>query len=418
MTITVPVDDRGEMSEETFREQARSFLSVNAARRGERSFEWGVGSDAVGLYPNQTAVEEQTELALGRQWRAKVFDAGFGWITGPQRYGGRGLPYRFEQIWQEELRSYDTPPERIFSVGLGMVGPTILHHGSEELRRQYLRGIYRTDVVCCQLFSEPEAGSDLANLRTTAVRDGDEWVVNGQKVWTSSAHLAQIGELLCRTNPEAPRYRGLSVFLIDMSTPGIDVRPLRQMTGGSTFNEVFFRDVRIPDSRRIGDVDDGWRIAMSTLTSERSAIAGGNNGSATVVAEMVQRLIMTARHLGRDREPVIRDALAKAVVDTRVMAMVLGRFQAESSAGKGSGAKLSIGKLFGTQIMDQIAHIAELLLGPSVVADSGEWGTFAWSEFVLSVRGKHVGGGTDQVQRNALAERVLGLPKDRRPESR
>ncbi|HEX9316708.1 MAG TPA: acyl-CoA dehydrogenase family protein, partial [Actinomycetota bacterium] len=233
------------ITKDEFRAEASAFLEANAKRRLKVSQAWGEGSDEVGILPERTPEEDLRVLAEAKEWRAKAFDAGFGWITGPEAYGGRGLPREYDRVWQGLENDYDVPGIGPFGIGLGMVAPTIQAHAIEDVRRQYLAPLYRGDVVACQLFSEPVAGSDLAGIQTRAMRDGDEWVLNGQKVWTSGAHYSDIGEIITRTAtyPDS-RHRGLTMFLVDMKAPGVEVRPLRQMTGGAAFNEVFFTDVR------------------------------------------------------------------------------------------------------------------------------------------------------------------------------
>ena len=215
-----------------FADEARGFLDAHAARRdGSSGFAWGEGSDYVGFFGDPRG-DDAADVAAARAWQRVRHENGFGWITGPKAYGGRELSSLHDFTYDLVEAEYDTPDTEVLSViGLGMVGPTILAHGSDYLREKYLPAMYRGDAVACQLFSEPAAGSDLAAVKTRAVRDGDEWVVNGQKVWTSGAHYSEIGELLCRTDPEAPKHRGITAFVLDMTLPGVTVRPLRQMTG-------------------------------------------------------------------------------------------------------------------------------------------------------------------------------------------
>jgi len=270
------------LSLEDFRAEALAFLDANAKPRQDERTGWGEGSDSVGLLAEKTFEEEMEEVRAAKEWRAQVFDAGFGWITGLEQYGGRELPSSHEREWQGLASRFDTPSETPFGIGLGMVAPTILAHATDKVKDLYLRDLYRGDLVACQLFSEPGAGSDLAGLQTRAVRDGDEWVVTGQKVWTSGAQFSDIGEIICRTDPDAPKHKGLTGFVVDMHAPGVEVRPLRQMTGGASFNEVFFVDVRVPDDHRLGDVNEGWTVALTTLMIERAAIGGAGGGAGVV----------------------------------------------------------------------------------------------------------------------------------------
>jgi alkylation response protein AidB-like acyl-CoA dehydrogenase len=296
-------------------------------------------------------------------------------------------------------------------ISLGMVAPTILTHAIEPIRRRYLAALYRGDLIGCQLFSEPGAGSDLAGISTRAIRDGDHWIVEGQKVWTSGAHYSDIGLLLARTSP-GPRHRNLTAFVVDMAAPGVDVRPLRQMTGGAAFNEVFLSDVTVPDDHRLGEVDGGWTVALTTLMHERNSV-GGAGGGAGILS--TARLIATARQFGLDRDPVARQALASVYTRLAVARYTRLRSEARRRSGMPPGPEGSIAKLAHTQNLAAVADLMTRFLGPRLIADSGEWGTWAWHEFVLGVPGFRLGGGTDEIQRNILAERVLGLPKDPPP---
>jgi alkylation response protein AidB-like acyl-CoA dehydrogenase len=397
------------ITRDEFRAEATAFLEANATRRVEATQVWGEGSDEVAIFPERTPEEDAAMLAEAKEWRAKVYDAGFGWVSGPEEYGGRGLPREYERVWQGLESDYDVPSIGPFGIGLGMVAPTILAHAIEDVRRQYLPAMYRGDVVACQLFSEPVAGSDLAGIQTKAVRDGDEWVLNGQKVWTSGAHFSDIGEIITRTTTfEDSRHRGLTMFLVDMKAPGVEVRPLRQMTGGASFNEVFFTDVRIPDEMRLGDVDQGWTVALTTLMNERMAIGGGGVGGGMNLAG---RLTALARHLGLADDPHVRQQLAEVMIRLSVNRYTTLRAMAKMRAGQLPGPELSTLKLALTNNMQKMSQLLTSLLGPRLIADTDEWGTYAWSQFMLSVPGMRVAGGTDEVLRNIVGERVLGLPK-------
>jgi len=403
------------ISEADFRAEAKVFLDANAERRTEEKFEWGKGSDQVGLLDEKTPEQEAAEIAAAKAWKAKEFDAGFGWIMGPEEYGGRGLSGDHGRAYREVASGYSVPSQTIFGIGLGMVAPTILAHAIPEVRERYLRPLYRGDLVACQLFSEPVAGSDLAGIQTRAVRDGDEWLVTGQKVWTSGAHYSDIGEIITRTDPDKPKHKGLTMFLVDMKAPGVEVRPLRQMTGGASFNEVFFEEVRVPDSHRLGDIEQGWTVALTTLMNERAAIGGGSGG---VPSLNFNRFKEIAHHLGCDEDPVIRQRLADIYARLTVARYTHLRAMAKMQAGQLPGPEMSIAKLALTQNMSVIAQTLGEMLGPRMIADSGEWGTFAWSEFLLGIPGMRVAGGTDEIMRNIVGERVLGLPKEPAPSAK
>ncbi|HXW35521.1 MAG TPA: acyl-CoA dehydrogenase family protein [Acidimicrobiales bacterium] len=398
------------ITEEDFEREAAAFLRDHAQPKVEVNLAWGEGSDQVSVLPERTLEEEKAELEQARAWMRTRFDAGFGWITGPERFGGRQLTRGHQRRYEALEAGFDTPTLTAYGVGLGMVAPTILAHATDEVKEAYLRSMYRGDIVACQLFSEPGAGSDLAGLQTKAVRDGDEWVVSGQKVWTSGAHLSQIGEVICRTDPDAPKHKGLTGFVVDMTAPGVEVRPLRQITGGASFNEVFFNEARIPDSHRLGDVNGGWTVALTTLMNERAAIGGGgSSGSGTLAT---QRLIEMVRHQGKSDDPLIRQQLAQIVIAGKVAAYTNMRSMAKVAAGQLPGPEMSIGKLTLTANMRRTSELVSAVLGPKLVANSGEWGTFAWSQAVLGVPGMRIAGGTDEILRNIIGERVLGLPKE------
>ena len=402
------------IDEEAFATEALAFLEGNAKVRTDEHTRWGEGSDRVALFSEKTRSQERIEVEEAKAWRTTVFDAGFGWITGPVRYGGRGLPSSYERAWQALQAGFDVPSMARFGIGLGMVAPTILAHGSDAVKDRYLRSMFRGEIIACQLFSEPGAGSDLAGLQTAAVRDGDEWIVNGQKVWTSGAQYSDIGEVLCRSDATLPKHKGLTGFIVDMNAPGVDVRPLRQMTGGASFNEVFFTDVRIPDDHRLGAVNEGWGVALTTLMNERAAIGGGGVG----VSIGVGRLIELLRHLGKADDPILRQQLADVWINTNVARYTGLRAMERVLAGQLPGPEMSISKLALANNLRRVATFVSAALGPKLVADSGEWGTYAWSELVLGIPGFRIAGGTDEVMKNIIGERVLGLPKDPPVEAR
>ena len=393
---------------EAFTSEARDFLEANAARKeAERTFVWGEGSDKVAMFEERNRTEETNDLRRACDWRAKKYDVGFGWITGPAEYGGRGLPGAYEKAWNALESQYQVPNQSAFTIGLGMVAPTILAHGSETAKQSYLARMYRADIVGCQLFSEPGAGSDLASLQTKAERDGEEWVITGQKVWTTGAQYSDIGEIIARTNPDLPKHKGLTGFVVDMKAPGVDVRPLRQMTGGASFNEVFFNEVRVPDADRLGDLNNGWNVALTTLMNERAAIGAGGGG-----INLYARAIELVRHLELNDDPLVRDRLADLIIHARVSNYNNQRAMDKIKAGQLPGPEMSIAKLAGTMNLRRLGDFVSHVLGPRLVADTGEWGTYAWAMLVLGTPGGRIAGGSDEIMRNIVGERVLGLPKD------
>jgi alkylation response protein AidB-like acyl-CoA dehydrogenase len=394
-----------------FREEVVAFLDANVPLKAEeKRFVWGQGPDSAALFREPDRDKEAEDLARAKAWRAKRWDAGLGWISGPSRYGGRELPGPYDRAYSELESRYDVPNQSYFGIGLGMVAPTIKDHAIPEVAGEVLPRMYRADIVGCQLFSEPGAGSDLAGLQTRAVRDGEEWVVSGQKVWTSGAHYADIGEVLTRTDPTLPKHKGLTAFIVDMKAPGVEVRPLRQMTGGSSFNEVFFNDVRVPDSHRLGEVNDGWRVALTTLMNERASIGAGGAGGGSNVG--VTRLVEMVRHFGLDRDPVVRQELIGIHVASSVLRYMNMRALEKVKQGQLPGPEFSASKLALTDNMRRISDFVSHVLGPKLVADTGEWGTYSWAGYVLGMPGMAIAGGSDQVLRNIVAERVLGLPKE------
>ena len=397
-------------SEEELVSEARTFLDANASRRVEVSAAWGEGSDDVALFKERTPEDEVADVEAAKAWRQKTFDAGFGWISGPTEYGGRALPGRYQSRYDSLAAQYDTPSGAPLGIGLGMVAPTILAHATPKVKDAYLRRMWRGEIVGCQLFSEPSAGSDLAGVSMKAERDGDEWLLSGQKVWTSGAHYSDIGEVICRSDPSLPKHKGLTCFVVDMHAPGVEVRPLRQMTGGASFNEVFFNEVRVPDDHRLGDVNQGWTVALTTLMNERASIGGGGAGSGSTV-----RLIEMAKHFGADKDPVLRDQLARIISAAKVSSWTSERAMAKIKAGQLPGPEMSIGKLALTLNMTAISDYVSSVLGPRLTADTGEWGTFAWSQYVCGTPGMRIAGGSDEVMRNIVGERVLGLPKEPPP---
>jgi alkylation response protein AidB-like acyl-CoA dehydrogenase len=396
---------------EEFEKNARAFLEANAARKEtEKKFVWGEGSDKVAMFEEKDKDQETRDVAAACAWRQKKFDAGFGWITGPENYGGAGLTRAHETAYQRLEGQYEVPNQGAFTIGLGMVAPTILAHGSDLARDLYLKKMYRADIIGCQLFSEPGAGSDLASLQTKAVRDGDEWIITGQKVWTTGAQFSDLGEIIARTDPDLPKHKGLTGFIVDMHAPGVEVRPLRQMTGGASFNEVFFNEVRVRDDHRLGDVNNGWNVALTTLMNERAAIGAGGGGGGGV--NMYQRVIEMVRHYGLDSDPLVRNELANLLIHSKVAGYNNQRAMDKIKAGQMPGPEMSIAKLAGTLNSLRLCDFVSKILGVKLVADSGEWGTYAWSQLILGTPGGRIAGGSDEVMRNIVGERVLGLPKD------
>ncbi|HEU5305987.1 MAG TPA: acyl-CoA dehydrogenase family protein [Acidimicrobiia bacterium] len=361
-------------------------------------------------------------------WCSAFGDSGFATPTWPAEYGaGLSLAPGQARAVNEVLNHYRVPrPGNI--IGIGMGGPTVIAWGSEDLKQQFLRGIATNEEIWCQLFSEPGAGSDVAGLATRAERDGDEWVVNGQKVWTSLAHLARYGMLLARTDPDQPKHKGLSYFVIDMHQPGVEVRPLRQITGDAEFNEVFFANARVPDEWRLGPVGEGWRVAITTLMNERVSLSGpGSVSGDTIGGSPVQRVVDRSAPM---RDPRLRQRLVAAWIDHRVIALNNQRAADRRRIGAEPGPEGSITKLQSAEFNQRLQKLAVDLEGVSGIAWEGE-GLSGEStlSFVAGAGGgtddprtvargflrsqaNTIEGGTSSIMRNILGERVLGLPKE------
>jgi alkylation response protein AidB-like acyl-CoA dehydrogenase len=392
-----------------YADEADAWLKQHSVRRPAlAALVWGEGSDDVALFKNLTVEEERAHLDAARDWQRIKSDAGYGSITWPSSCGGAGLSRAHEAAFARLEAQFSTPNgHEAVGITIDVVAPTILACGTPKQQERYLRPMRRTDELWCMLFSEPGAGSDLASVSTRAVRDGHEWVIDGQKVWTSGAQYAAFGYAIARTDPDGGRHEGLTAFLIPMDAAGVDVRPLRQMSGGSSFNEVFLTGVRVPDTARLGAVGDGWKVAVTTLGFERSA--GTKSGVSG--ADIFERLVLLARHGGRDGDPVVRQALARIYSAGRVRTLTRRRAVGSLKVDGSPGPEGSVGKLAWTEGNRAISDLVSILLGPELVADSGAWGTYAWSDFVCGAPGFRIGGGTDEIQRNTIAERVLGLPR-------
>jgi alkylation response protein AidB-like acyl-CoA dehydrogenase len=347
------------------------------------------------------------------EWCAKLGEAGWATPTWPKEYGGGGVDPSQAKVVNEELARFKVP--RSFNViGIGMGGPTLLQWGSEELKKRLLPPMAQHKEIWCQLFSEPGAGSDVAGLSTRAVRDGDEWIVNGQKVWTTLAHMARWGMLVARTDPDVPKHRGMTYFIVDMKAPGVEVRPLKQITGDAEFNEVFFTDVRIPDSHRVGEIGQGWAVATETLMNERVALSGaGSTGGENVGGGPVDALIGAAKSLGAWNDPTIRERLIQAAIEGRILKVTNYRAAAARKGGKRAGPEGSITKLFQAEYNQRLQNLAVDILGAR-----GQAWLPSDADAATTVRGflrsraNTIEGGTSEVMRNILGDRVLGLPRE------
>ena len=353
------------------------------------------------------------------------FDAGLSWVHFPEGFGGLGVSRGLQAVADRLLQGAGGPvPLGLNPMGYGMAAPTVREHAqTDDVRKQLLRPLATTEDIWCQLFSEPGAGSDLAGLATSAVLDGDTWIINGQKVWTSLAHRAKWGLLLARTDPNMPKHKGLTYFVIDMHGEGVETRPLRQMTGHAEFNEVYITDARIPDAFRLGAVGDGWRVAMTTLMNERSALGGsGSRRGAGTISDAVA-LWASRPDL---HTPVLRDRLSALWLRSEAQRLTSERSRAAATVG-GPGPEGSIGKLVGAELNQHIYEFCMDLLGPEGLlydgygkgdrdGDAADWRGPVQQRFLRS-RANTIEGGTSEVMRNILGERVLGLPGDLRADA-
>ncbi len=382
---------------DAYRQKVRSFFDELPALLG------GAGSDEI---VDETS---STHVMRAKTWRAALYDAGLAGYGYPIESGGLGDLAAEQAIYAQESRGRVPAVDSVFGIGVGMALPVVRDHGTPALHQRFLRPGLRGEEIWCQLYSEPNAGSDLASLATRAVLDGDEWVVSGQKVWTSGAQNADLAILLARTDPSLPKHSGITMLVLPMNQAGVTVRPLRQMTGISEFNEVFIDEARVPVDWVVGDVNDGWRMATALLAHERvqtgtSSVMGSRDEKRKAGRSPLptKQLIELARQVGRSDDPIVRDMLARAYSGERVMRLLGDR-----------RLHPSIGKLWRTKQGRLAAEIAAMLqfpAGPAWEADDDE--ADYWQYHVLNCRGMSLGGGTDEIQRNTLGERVLGLPKE------
>jgi alkylation response protein AidB-like acyl-CoA dehydrogenase len=360
--------------------------------------------------------EHDPKATDARTFLGAQFDAGLAWVHFPEGYGGLGVSPKLQRTVNERIAAAGGPNSYWRNpIGAGMGAPTVVTHGTEEQKQRYLKPLFTAEEIWCQLFSEPGAGSDVASLATRAVRDGDEWVVNGQKVWTTLAHLSRWGMLVARTDPEQPKHRGLTYFVVDMQARGVEVRPLRQITGEAEFNEVYFTDVRIPDAERLGDVGDGWRVSLTTLMNERVSIGGAiaPKGSGPI-GEAVK--IWKAKGLG---DPALKDELMKLWAEAEVNRLTNIRASQLRAVGT-PGPEGSTAKLAFAELNKRVYEFCLNLMGPEgmlygsyeMIRPETAMGADSLQKAFLRARANSIEGGTSEVMRNILGERVLGLPGD------
>ena len=380
------------VDEAEFRSEVRAFLDATLPRKGTRA---QFGADGV---------------TRAKQYQHRLAEAGYAGITWPKEYGGAGLPGRFQRIFDREATAFQLPP-RALDIGLGMCGPTILVHATDAQKRALIPPLLRGDHVWCELFSEPGAGSDLASVQTRARRDGDMWILDGQKMWTSGAQHSDFAVCLSRTDPDRPKRDGISMFVVDMRAPGVSVRPIRQMTGDTHFSEVFLDGVQVPATNVVGDVHGGWRVARTMLAFERTTLGGmgstggGRGGITALVSEAHARDVVS--------RPEVRQRLADLRIRQMVLRHLASYLEANRRAGRSSGGEASILKLAMARLVQGAAEAAVDIAGPHAVAwESSTPRGSQWCMQLLNARSASIGGGTNEVVQNVIAERVLGLPRE------
>ena len=377
--------------EAAFRKEAHDFLEKHLPRKDGNAIRGNRGADY---------------LTRAKQWQRTKAENQFAQITWPEEIGGRGGTPMQQVIWNQEEAKFDAPIAP-FTIGLGMCIPTVIAFGSDEHKQRYVQKAMRGEEIWCQLFSEPAAGSDVAGLKTKAVRDGDDWIVNGQKVWTSGAQYSDYGIVLVRTDPDVPKHKGLTMFIVDMKQEGVDVRPIHQASGGSEFNEVYFSDVRIPDSDRLGEVGAGWKVALVTLMNERLAVGGSPGPDWKEIMEY-------ARDAGAMDDGAFRAKLADWYVAAQGYRLTKFRTQTALSKGETPGPENSIGKVITANHLQDICNSAiEMQDHFGIITEKDEAAAGAlFQESFLWAPGLRIAGGTDEILKNIIAERVLGLPQD------
>jgi len=391
--------------EAVWRAECREFLDAHATRRTE-AVDWSQSIWA----RNRSEAELEAHRQKAAAWQTLKYEHGWAGLTWPEAFGGRGLSSHFNAIFAEVEADYDVPMG-VYAQSIGMAGPTIIAHGTDAQKARYLAPMLTGQETWCQLFSEPGAGSDLAGLRTSGLVDGDELVVNGQKVWTSNAVEAAHGMLLVRTNTDVPKHRGITYVLLDMTLPGIDIRPLKQINGRAEFNEVFLDDVRIPLDAVVGDLDAGWGPILTTLANERQGIGIGMRGGTA-------DLIEVARHFGLSNDRTVRQELARLMEMEETIRFLSYRVRTAASRGEAPGPESSVIKLAASRRLALQGSLVMRLMGAAAtLADEDTYANGYWQSYAfLGQWAARIGGGTDQVQRNIVGENVLGLPQEPRPD--
>ncbi|MDC3401777.1 acyl-CoA dehydrogenase family protein [Alphaproteobacteria bacterium] len=386
--------------EAKFRGEVRGWLEANATLKDPKKARAG-----------RSQKPEAERLERARAWQAKKAEAGYAAITWPTKFGGLGGTPIQSVIYSQEEARFDVPGG-FFEIGLGMCIPTMMAWATPEQNDRFVKPALFGEEVWCQLFSEPAAGSDVAGLQTRCERDGDDWVINGQKVWTSGAHFCDYGIIVTRSDPNVPKHKGLTFFFLDMKSPGIEIRPIRQITGEANFNEVFFTDVRVPDSQRLGAVGEGWKVALTTLMNERLAIG---QGSGVDYSELLQLAKDTELETGPAiQDANVREKLADWYVQSQGLKYTKFRTLTALSKGETPGAESSIGKIVSGPKMQDLASFGMDMQGQGGILHDAELSPLnaAFQNQWFGGAGYRIAGGTDEILRNIVSEQVLGLPQD------
>ncbi|MFL2731692.1 MAG: acyl-CoA dehydrogenase [SAR86 cluster bacterium] len=380
-----------------FRKQCRSWLEENAKYKS--------GNSKPNDFANKDALKE------AKSWQKKKYDAGWAMLHWPKEYGGIGASAIERIIWGNEESKFDVP-KGIFEIGLGMCGPVMMEYATDEQKERYLPPMAEGKEIWCQLFSEPSAGSDVAGLRSKAVQDGDKWIINGQKVWTSGAHFSDFGILVVRHDPSVEKHKGMTFFFVDMKSPGIEIKPIKQITGSSSFNEVYFNDVEIPDSQRLGAIGDGWKVAITTLMNERLAVGDANGADVEDAFKWAKKQDDNGEPLLNNR--AVRESIADWYCEASGLKNTKLRTMSALSKGQTPGPEASITKIVSAGKLQDIGNfgIDSLDMAGMLRTENLDIKSFhnAW----LGAPGLRIAGGTDEILKNVIAERVLGLPQDPR----
>ena len=386
--------------EAEFRAKCRAWLEANAELKTKKT------NSAKNMN-----IGNKSLLEAAAEWQKKKYDAGWAMIHWPKEFGGIGATPIERIIWAQEESKFNVP-KGVYEIGLGMAGPVMMEYASDEQKERYLPPMAEGKEIWCQLFSEPSAGSDVAGLRSKAVQDGENWIVNGQKVWTSGAHFSDFGILVVRHDPGLEKHKGLTFFFVDMKSPGIEVKPIKQLTGGSSFNEVYFNDVVIPDSQRLGEIGDGWKVAITTLMNERLAVGDADGVDANEAFELAKKHDKDGEQLIDNN--AVRESIADWYCETNGLKNTKLRTMSALSKGDTPGPEASITKIVSANKLQDIGNFGMDSLDMAGMLKTESQNIKSFQNAWLGAPGMRIAGGTDEILRNIIAERVLGLPQDQR----